>query len=280
MVADFPPLPEFNRPPVIEVVLSLQFEPLAKMQVQHLGFLWSIFKDQFPKVETKPPLDPVIEIFEQKPARPTMRFEVGEFPLLPRVWFVSSTGSEIIQVQSDRFICNWRKVGDAFSYPRYERIRAEFQDGLTRFASFLAEHSLGELKPNQCEITYINHIPAEQGPNAHGKASRILNSLREDFRVPFLPSEEAVQFSSRYLLQREDVVIGKPFGRLYVDMNPAYDAGQEPIFVLNLTVRSAPAKQDIGSAMECYDLGRKYIVCTFDAITTDTMHNTWGKNAL
>lgn len=280
MAVNFPTLPDFARPPVVEVVLSLQFEPLAKLQVQHLGFLWSVFKNEFPKVETKPPLDPAVELFDQKPFRPTVRFEVGELPLVPRVWFVSGNGSEIIQVQSDRFIHNWRKVGDSSSYPRYEHIRAAFESAVGRFAKFVAEHSLGELKPSQCEITYINHIPAEDGPNAHGEANRVLSLLREDFQVPFLPPQEAVQFSTRYLLRNDDVAVSRPFGRLYVDMNPAYDSQQKPIFVLNLTVRALPAGQNIESTMECYDVGRKYIVCTFDAITTGAMHMKWGKNAL
>ena len=278
MTSDFPALPDFERPPVIEVVLSLQFEPLPKMQVQHIGLLWEKFKKRFPRVETKPPLDPVAEIFDQKPVRPTMRFQVGEFPLFPRTWFVSESGGELIQVQADRFIHNWRKTGDESIYPRYDRIRKDFESALGTLVQFLREHSLGELKPNQCEITYINHILAGDGWNTHGDANRILKPLKEDFAIPFLPTPEATKFSSRYVLRQGPAGQGKPFGRLYVEMNPAFSADLKSIFVLNLTVRSVPAGQDIKSAMQCYDIGRKHIVCTFDAITTDAMHRIWGKH--
>jgi len=247
------------------------------MQVQHIGSLWARFKRKFPKVETKPPLDPVVEIFDQKFVRPAMRFEVGEMPLFPRVWFVSDSGGELIQVQPDRFIHNWRKTGDATLYPRYERIRDDFERELGLFAEFLKEHSLGDLKPNQCEITYINHIPADGGSPAHGQAHGFLKPLNGDFRVSFLPAPEATRFSTRYVLQQQSAGGEKPFGRLYVDMNPAFNAERKPIFVLNLTVRAVPDGQDVKSAMRCYDVGRKHIVCTFDAITTETMHTAWGK---
>jgi len=278
MAVGFPPLPDFERPPVVEVVLSLQFEPLTKLQVQHIGFLWSMFKDRFPNVETKPPLDPVMEMFEQRPTRPSVRFQVGEFPLFPRVWFVSSSGSELLQVQTDRFIHNWRKTGEQPDYPRYDRIREDFHRELETFVTFLADNTLGELKPNQCEITYINHIPVGDGLSSHGDANRILKPLRDNFRLPFLSAPEVTRFSTRYVMQRENEDNGKPFGRLYVDMNPAFDAQQKPLFVLNLTARAIPARQDIESAMSCYDIGRKHIVCTFDAITSESMHNVWGKH--
>lgn len=276
MAVDFPKLPDFERPPVVEVVLSLQFEPISKLQVQHIGFLWSHFQNRFPKVETKPPLDPVFEFLEPKPARPTLRFEVSEFPPFPRVWFMKESGGELLQIQSDRFIHNWRKSGDASVYPRYEHIREQFRQELQLFMEFLADNQLGEVRPNQCEITYINHLESGRGWKTHGEAPLVLRSLTSDFEVPFLPQPEAVRFSTRYLLSHE--ADGKPCGRLYVDLNPALSAEtQDPIFILNLTARAVPAKPDIAAAMDFYDQGRRYIVCTFDAITTDAMHEIWGK---
>ncbi|MBX3662980.1 MAG: TIGR04255 family protein [Burkholderiales bacterium] len=278
MAVNFPKLPDFERPPVVEVVLSLQFEALPKLQVQHIGQLWDRFKTDFPVVETKPPLDPVLEMFDRKPARPMVQFSVGEMPMFPRVWFVSGTGSEIIQVQSDRIIHNWRKTGTSPEYPRYDRIREDFKKSLKKVTDFLRDNALGELRPNQCEVSYINHVPiSDSGAADHGEPHRLLKIFNKDFGIPFLPTPEAVNFSTRYLLQHADINSGKPFGRLYVDLKPAYSENQTSIFVINLTVRSAPSRNDIESAMECYDIGRKYIVCTFDAMTEDGMHKVWGK---
>ena len=37
-------LPDFENPPVAEVVLSAQFEPLEHFQVPHIGLLWQEYR--------------------------------------------------------------------------------------------------------------------------------------------------------------------------------------------------------------------------------------------
>ena len=261
---------------MVEVVLSLQFEAISKLQVHHVGLLWSRFRDRYPNIETKPPLDPVFEAFEHKPGPPALRFEVTDFPPFPRVWFINESGGELLQVQSDRFIHNWRKTGDAAVYPHYEHIREQFARDVEAMAAFLRDNDLGEIKPNQCEITYINHLKAGSVWNTHAEAAKILRPLATDFRIPFLTNPEAVRFSTRFVLNHEGD--GKPCGRLYIDLNPAFSARErEPLFILNLTARAVPAESTLHAAMNFYDNGRRYIVCTFDAITTDLMHAIWGK---
>ena len=36
-----PDLPDFNRPPLIEVALGVQFEPLPQMRQGHVGLFWA-----------------------------------------------------------------------------------------------------------------------------------------------------------------------------------------------------------------------------------------------
>ena len=62
-MAEFPyfTLAVFDNPPVVETVLSLQFEELSAMQVAHLGLFWRKVKDRFPKTEARPALAPIIE---------------------------------------------------------------------------------------------------------------------------------------------------------------------------------------------------------------------------
>jgi len=56
-------LPDFTNPPVIEVALSVQFEPLSGFRTSHFGLLWSDFRRQFPRTEEHPPRPPVIDQF-------------------------------------------------------------------------------------------------------------------------------------------------------------------------------------------------------------------------
>src|SRR5882672_9185342 len=154
-----PGLPDFENPPLTEVVLSLQFEALAPIEfVETVGLFRARLRDGYPQTEQHPPLPPAFEIFGAPAAVPHVRFQLQAIPDPPRFWFVNEAGTEILQVQTDRFAHNWRKVGQADQYPRYERIRRTFLDEYSNL-NRIVERRLGRgCVPNQCEITYVNHI--------------------------------------------------------------------------------------------------------------------------
>ena len=83
-----PDLPDFGKPPVAETVLSLQFEPLSKLNPVHLGLLWQRFRGQFPMVEQHGPLPPVLEKFEI-PSSTQVEVTIEEKPPPVRVWFLN-----------------------------------------------------------------------------------------------------------------------------------------------------------------------------------------------
>src|SRR6266566_1973662 len=144
-------LPEYESPPVIEVVLSVQFESMDDMHAPQLGLLWSQFRKDFPRVEQHPPIPSVVETFGQTlSARPGFQIEMSElpFPFLPRLWFLNESGTELVQVQQDRFIHNWRKTDSGQQYPRYEYIRGRFNSELQLFSSFLEAEKLPRLVIN------------------------------------------------------------------------------------------------------------------------------------
>ena len=43
------PLPDFENPPVIEVVCGVSFAPLTDLKAVHLGLLWERFRDRYPE---------------------------------------------------------------------------------------------------------------------------------------------------------------------------------------------------------------------------------------
>ncbi len=168
-----PRLPDFADPPVIEVALSVQFESLSGFGTPHIGLLWSEFRNEFPRTEEHPPRPSVIERFGVRRA-PKTDFRVeAAFPV-PQCRFLNDRGTELIQIQQDRFVHNWRKVGQGDVYPRYEFVRRRFEEELGIFHRFLARENLGELIPNQCEVTYVNHIISGTGWERHGELGEIL----------------------------------------------------------------------------------------------------------
>jgi uncharacterized protein (TIGR04255 family) len=172
-------LPDYERPPLVEVVLSAQFVPLPRLTIAHLGLLWARFRAEFPVVEERPPLGQVVETFDAGSApQAEVSFKVMDRPPSPRLWFLKDDQSELIQVQENRLIHNWRKMGAGDAYPRYERIRDRFRAELVQFESFLSDEGLGEFTPDQAEVTYVNHIVAGDGWTTHDELHRVFCQWR------------------------------------------------------------------------------------------------------
>src|SRR5262245_53751366 len=165
-------LPDFAAPPVVEVALGLQFDPPIGLTSAVLGRIWELYKSRFPRTEDQPPLPSVLEAADVRAPQPT-RLRLMGVPPLPRCWFLNASQSELIQIQDDKFIRNWRKTGEADQYPRYERIRDAFKADYKVFADFVVGSGLGSLQPTQCEVTYVNHIKVG-GSWGHGAIEHVL----------------------------------------------------------------------------------------------------------
>jgi uncharacterized protein (TIGR04255 family) len=196
-----------------------QFEPLLLVQTAHLGLLWNEYRASFPKTEERPSLDPVVEQFPERPSvRVGLKFQALENPPVPRLWFANPQGNEMIQVQNDRFIKNWRKEGDGEQYPRYEKtIRPKFDRDYHIFLAFLEKNQLGTPCVNQCEVTYVNHILAGEGWEHYGELEKIFTFWRSPDLTPPGPAED-LRLHARFVIPGE---AGKPIGRLHVDLQPA-----------------------------------------------------------
>jgi len=265
------PLPDFDDPPVVETVLSVQFEKLSAMQAVHLGLFWRKMQARFPKTEEKPALSPVIERFPEPILRGArMQFEATETPALPRLWLLNEAGTEMIQVQNDRFIKNWRKAGDRDRYPHYEPvIKPAFQRDFSEFQSFLAEEKLGAIKVNQCEVTYVNHIVSGEGWQTLGDIHRIFTFWNQP-RASVPGNAEDFGIHVRFPITNDD---GEPIGRLHVDVQPALrTTDNRPMYVMNLTARGLH-----GTEFDFFDIGRRWIVQSFERLTTVDMQRIWRK---
>lgn len=270
------PRPDFSDPPVVEVALSVQFESLNKLRTPQLGVLWQKFRNHFPITEEHAPLDAVVEQFGARRVRKgAAQIKILGSPPTPRCWFLNEAGTELIQVQHDRFIHNWRKAGTEAEYPRYEHIRATFTGELRRFAEFAACEQIGEFAPNQCEVTYVNHIAGGKGWQAHGDLGNVITVFQRSFSDEFLEVPEDAGLGLRFLIPDET---GQPIGRLHAVLSSGYgDSDDQPLFVLNLTARGAPLGDGIDGVLGFLDLGREWVVRGFASLTTPTMHKKWGR---
>ena len=270
-------LPDFEDPPVTEVALAVQFESLTALRTPQVGLLWNDFRVRFPQIEEHAPLDPIVERFgEVKPPKVGVRLEMMQKPPVPRCWFLNENGTELIQIQQNRFAHNWRKTGQGDDpYPRYEHVRRTFETELGTFGSFLRRENVGELQPNLCEVTYVNHIVAGRGWDKHGQLDEVLALFAPKYSDAFLPDPEEIRLGAAYVIHGED---GQPLGRLRISVEPAYRrSDDQPMFLLNLVARGRPVGEGIDGVLRFLDIGREWVVRSFAAITTPKMHGIWGR---
>jgi uncharacterized protein (TIGR04255 family) len=265
-----PDLPDFEEPPVVETVLSVQFEPLTDMRTAHLGLLWEKFRTNFPKTEERPTLERAFEQFPDTPrTRLGLQLQTYENPPVPRLWFVTTHGNEMIQVQPDRFIKNWRKEGPEEIYPHYEKIKASFERDFATFQEFATANDLGTPRANQCEVTYVNHILSGHGWDSFGDVDKVFSSWKSPVdRIP--GTVEDLRVHARFVIPGDD---GAPVGRLHVEIQPAFrPSDNKAMYVFQLTARG-----QMGDSFEFFDLGRRWIVKSFAALTDPRMHKVWRR---
>jgi uncharacterized protein (TIGR04255 family) len=230
---------------------------------------WNEVHGRFPKTEERIELQPAVERqTELSPPGVGIQLEALEAPPTPRFWFANENGTELIQLQRDRFIKNWRKIGEGDKYPRYEHVREGFERDFSKFREFTSRYNLGTIRINQCEVTYINHIVAGEGWETHADISKVFTVWQQP-TTHFPGSAQDVTFHARFPIFGHD---GAFFGRLHATVQPVVRLTDgTPMFVLDLTARG-----QMEDGTEFFDLGRDWIVRSFKELTTPEMHQVWG----
>lgn len=265
-------LPDYLRPPVTEVFLSVQFEELQAIHNIDAFPLWRRFESSFPKVEERPRIPPAFETFGSPGTASQPQITFLTTPPATRYWFISRDDTQIIQFQPDRLTHNWRKVTSEGEYPRYESIKSAFMQELQQLQDFLREErGITNLKPTQCEVTYINHIPTDSlKSNSPALIFRLLNNVAH----PELGNLNDATFTARFLIKGPD---GSPIGRLTADAREGITQTGVPIIQFTLTARGRPANDTFDAIGEFFDAGRRKIVIGFTEMTTESMHKAWGR---
>jgi uncharacterized protein (TIGR04255 family) len=273
-------LPKFHKPPVVEVVLGVQFQRLP-MHVGHLGLYWDRVRGQFPQVQQQIQLPHIIErkgIQASNPS-PTISF-LTPAEQIPRVWIISEDHCELIQLQADRFLRNWRRYhGPAIQYPTYDgHTRPNFERDFTDFLDFAAIEKLPEPVADQCEVTYINVIRPCGVWEQFGQLGKVFKGWMAECPSVASGPPLAVQWRAKHEVVDAD---GRFVGHLFLELDSAFDGGSEgepqPVFQLQLIVRGRPLGEGMSGVMRFMDLGHSTIVNSFAEVTTPEMQSVWGR---
>ncbi len=266
---------EYENPPVSEVALSVQFEPLKKLKTPYIGLLWQKYIDsrrKLNKVWEQPLLKDRFELFQDEKLAP--RIELSNIPPLQRYWFFNESETELVQIQDNRFVRNWRRLDITEDYPRYKKNREDFIKDFEIFETFLKEQDIGDVLPNQCEVTYVNPIPAKGKYKIPDQLHNVVTFFKSEYSDSFLPDLENINFTLQYVIQKEDSI---PLGRLYISLQSVTSRDNEFIYLLKLIARGKPIGEGIDGVLGFMDIGHEWIVRGFTSITTASMHELWGK---
>jgi len=258
-------LPKFKNPPVIEVVFGVQFKKLEDLKAPHIGLLWQfIDKNTYPSFDLKPELTHRTESFGNQ-SSDAISAEMFNIPPLPRVLFINKDNHNLVQVQSDRFLQNWRKLGAEGKYPSYNRLFPEFLKSWSQYQTFVKKENLGEILVDQYELTYVNHIPVDV---FHKEVSGI-NEIFPSFNAmpcKFLPTPENVEW-------RKTFKFPENMGRLHASLKQVVNIQtQKQLYSFDLTARGYASDLEMW-----FNNAHKWIVTGFDELTSEKIHDVWGK---
>jgi uncharacterized protein (TIGR04255 family) len=253
-------LPDFENPPIIETVLGVQFTPLPNFSIPHYGLYWEKIKKGYKQFEVHPPIAGTLE--EVINLTPGQNF---------RCWFIDESQNNLIQVQKDRFILNWRKVTGDEAYPHYEKIRPKFEQEWRRFFLKLEAEGIGTPEVNQCEVTYVNHVEFDKELTGSGELKRFLASWSGESSGDFLPKVDKVSLNTSYVMREKK-------GKLRISIKPVI-RGRDGMEVLQLDVSATgrPTSSKTPDILDWLDLGREWVVKGFADFTTPEMHRKWRR---
>jgi uncharacterized protein (TIGR04255 family) len=273
-------LPTFRKPPVVETVLGVQFDPLPKFQNAHLGAFWRHLlvravgagdsdAHRWINVNDAPPIEPAYERFEDERnwgPELTLRLTAD---VACRLQIRNADGSAMVQVQNGRLHYNW--IGQAGEqYRRYAIVRPVFDMIYGEFLQFVQSEALGDVRPNQWEVTYVNHIPKGTVWGDPSDWPKLFVGLPGVWAAPSSVQLESVGGSWHFEIPPQR-------GRLHVDLKHAKTQQTAPqeILRLTLTARGPIGKEGGMKLAEGLDLGRRAIVLTFREITSSQAHAYW-----
>lgn len=261
-----------QRPPINEVVCGVQFQGLQSVLAPHVGLFWAELSDRFPQCREVPPLPLIIERLDGRTVG-EMGYEIVDTPPLPRVWFMSENGNELLQWQRERLLFNWRRLKATDDYPRFEAVRDDFFMYLERYQDFLAARQLGALDINQLELMYVDHIPVGHGWSDHASLGELFPGFSWMGKELTL-AQEPESFQVRTAHPMPDGT-----GRLHLTIrNATRNVDKSPIIVLEMTVRGIGQGTDNASLRTWFSRAHELVLDVFWDITSEGVRRDhWGE---
>jgi uncharacterized protein (TIGR04255 family) len=261
-----PELPRFDREPLVETVLGLQFAPIEGLTSAHLGLFWKTLGERWVRAEETEPVGQILfdEWISAQLLGPTLVRQNST----RRIRLYDSTETRMLQVENGWLVHNWRRRQVADAYPHFENLLPEYQAALKDLASFLQQLGRGSLTPRLWEVCYVNIIPRG---NLWKSPSDWADLLPGIAARPALSKVKGLLTGSAEL--QFPLVEAEGMLQVSIDHVPA-GKGES---ALRLTQLARGPVNDINQLATCLQAGRAAIVQTFAEITSKKAHDFWGR---
>lgn len=253
--------PKFMKPPVVERVLSVQFQELYPFDIVHFGLWYNLIRGEYPDFERQNPLERIDEPFPFVARQPRHRFGLELIPPLPRMVF-SRKGStnELLQLQSNRLIMNWGHSADGSVYIDFEQISEQFSRWFEMLVLFCTEHSIDKPIVDLCEVTYVNHINPTPQRTVMEYFSDVFISVNPTTPVEWMSAPKALTYNRVFDITDDQ-------GRLY------FEAGapvvEQDAILLKVTGRAIVEPEQ--SWLERLKSAHDWVVNGFEAVTSEAV---------
>lgn len=268
------PLPAFERPPVVETVLSVQFNPLPELVPPKIGWFWreNLDCDDWPTVQMATPIVDQFETFDDPSVSGLQRlaFNIATGVQAVRTQIVSRNDDRVIQIQPTRLAYNWRSRED--DYPSFDGLFPEFKRVWSLLQGFV-NNQLGveSIAVNQWEITYVNHIKEGDLWTNSAEWGRVLPSVSIPPTLPSKTELEAIDITWRY-----EIVPKR--GRLHVSIKPRIEPSTgAKLLSMNLTARGPVDASKEWTLENGVETGHAVVVEAFESLTSKQAHKEWRK---
>jgi uncharacterized protein (TIGR04255 family) len=252
---------DYENPPVVETAFRFTYPSIKGWNVFHLGLFWARLRRRYEFAEAHLPVGTVeFEDLDLK-LGPEIRLEA--LPL--RSFLLDSSKNQLLQLQPNSFVRNWRAVKTEQKYCHYSDLKPMFQEDWTEYRDFLRSESLPQPNVFQCDVTYINHL-------VKGREWNTLDDIAPLFRRMNFELKGALVTSISFGASLGD-------SQLRMEAAPAIRRPDgTPIVQLTLNVSGKPATTSESDVWAKLDDCHKVLVETFAEITAeDLQKQVWKR---
>lgn len=272
--------PTFEKPPIVEFVLGIQFDALPGLSTAHYGQFWDcIGRDSWVGPRDQVPIQESFERFDRKPIASELKLQLETMPPLPRLTLISTSEDRdrLVQFQPTRLHLNWRPVVQVAeqksSYPSYKALIVEFEKTVAKLREFCEQVNIPAPQINQWEITYVDRFPKGELWQSPSDWGRILPGL---FARKDVTAIEGLRMDNRSL--QWSFEIEPALGRLHIQTSVS--RGPKPndeALIVSLTARGPLNPETTPTYRDGLDLGHRVSVNQFLALVDDDLRKSWGE---